>query len=237
MHKLALATVSLLVIGAWPAAAQPDLQVSKADLSIPFGSVSGKLAVVGDYLIFIDEDRIDSSFALQRNNIEDFRVEGDTLHVQAAKPVNIQSHSISNLTFRLQGTDPSLLSSWYSASRAPTASVVPSPATVGAPQPSQDASANMPSYAVRHKKWLRGDSHGRLIVTSDGLRYESINDVNDSRSWPFKDIKELKYDGTYQVEIIPFNGDNYNFEVQGSGMTREQFNSLVNKVTQARASG
>lgn len=236
MRKLLLAIASVFVVSAWPAAAQPALRVSKAELSVPFGSVSGKLAVVGDYLIFIDEDKTDRSFALRKSEIQNFQVDGNTLRVQAAHPVNMEAGSISNLNFKLQGgADPSQLSNWYgSPGPEPATAPVVAPA---APVGPEAAAAPMPSFTVRHKKRFRGDSHGKLIITADGLRYESIDDVNDSRSWPFKDIKELKHGSTYQLEIVPFNGDNYNFEVQGSGMTHDQFNSLVNKVTQARAGG
>ena len=62
----ALKVVVLSLAFAGVVGAQNNLHVATGDLSIPFGSVPGKVITVGDYLIFIDQDHPESSFVLER---------------------------------------------------------------------------------------------------------------------------------------------------------------------------
>ena len=49
-----------------------------------------------------------------------------------------------------------------------------------------------------------------------------------------KDIKELRRDNPYKIKIEPFNGGDYDLEIQGQGMDNAQFKLLVDRITAAR---
>jgi len=68
--------------------AQTAVQVQKADLAIPFGSTSGKLITVGDYLVFLDEDKPDKSFAIAKNEIENLSDENGVITIETRHPAN-----------------------------------------------------------------------------------------------------------------------------------------------------
>jgi hypothetical protein len=71
-----LARRSLLV-------AETTVQVRNADLSVPFGSVSGRIVTVGDYLVFIDEERPEMSFAAARTDIQNITAQDDTVVIES----------------------------------------------------------------------------------------------------------------------------------------------------------
>lgn len=81
--------------------AQTAVQVQKADLAIPFGSTSGKLITVGDYLVFLDEDKPDKSFAIAKNEIENLSDENGVITIETRHPIQNRSGEQSRVSFRL----------------------------------------------------------------------------------------------------------------------------------------
>jgi hypothetical protein len=75
-----------------------------------------------------------------------------------------------------------------------------------------------------------------LIVTEKGLSYESIDNLSDSRQWGFTDIKKLALNNPYEIRIVPFDGSEYKLALQGTGMDKAIFKTLVDRVTAARVS-
>ena len=63
--------------------AETTVQVRNADLSVPFGSVSGRIVTVGDYLVFIDEERPEMSFAIARTHIQNITAQDDTVVIES----------------------------------------------------------------------------------------------------------------------------------------------------------
>ena len=196
----------------------------QAEVSVPFGTLSGKLVAVGDFLVFVDDEKPDASFAVTRNDVKSVTAEGRVVNLQTAQPVQSRSGQTSTLTFRLREDDAGFLSQWH---RAPTS---------GTPTRAQSerATATEPmSFEAKHEHRI-GSCRGRLIVTDKGLGYESIDQIDDSRQWEFKDIKELRRDNPYQIKIEPFNGNEYKLELQGHGMDNAQLKFLVDRITAAR---
>lgn len=72
---------------------------------------------------------------------------------------------------------------------------------------------------------------------SDRVAFESIDDINDSRQWMLEDIKEVKQNGIYKLQVEPFTGDTFNFELVGKGMDIGEFRRLVDRIAQARSGG
>jgi hypothetical protein len=203
---------------------QPAVRVYRAEVSEPFGTVSGKLVAVDDVLLFVDDEKPESSFAIRRNDIRTVKAEGRVVTVQTAQPVQSRSVQTSTLTFRLRDDDTGFLSQWHLA------------APPGASAPVQSDRAITPepmSFEAKHDHRV-GSCRGRLIVTANGLGYESIDEINHSRQWELKDIKELRRDSPYEIKIQPFNGGEYELELQGHGMDNKQLKILVDRITSAR---
>ena len=91
------------------------------------------------------------------------------------------------------------------------------------------------SFDVKHDHFF-GSDRGRLMITPDSVAYESVSDVNNSRQWNLSGIKEIDHDGPYKLTIVPFTGDKYNFNLLGKGITPDEYQALVNRVTSARLS-
>ncbi len=210
-----------LLFAALSVQAQPAVQEFRADLSAQFGAVSGRLILAGNEMIFMDEGQPVASFYVEKSAIEKLTTEGDELTVQLRSPVKDRTGNRTQLTFRL--ADPNagaLVSGWQNRAEP-----------IGQ---AQRSAGEVSTYQARHDKFI-GGSRGRLIITDNGLAYESTDDANDSRRWAFRDVKQLKQKGPYQLTIEPFNGDKYNFKLEGKGMDTDQYNHLVDRVTKARA--
>lgn len=215
--------IACATLCAGPLFAQPPVGVYAADLSVPFGVVSGNLITVGEYLVFVDKERPESSLAVSRGELKNLMSSGETLTVETATPVRDRTGERSKLTFRLiKLSDVSSISGWYSDKSR----------SVAASRPDGDL-PEIQTYQVRHDHRF-GSCNGRLIVEPSRIVFESITDINHSRQWSLRDIKELKRDNPYGVKIVPFSGDTYNLGIQGRGMDSENFRGLVDRITASR---
>jgi hypothetical protein len=214
----------VLVLGTLSALSLPGqtpVHVRRADLSVPFGFASGRLITVGEYLVFLDDLKPQDSVAIARGEVRNLTSSGDTVIVETANPIR---NSVSKLTFRLT-SQPEITSvlAWYNET----------------PQPSQtkpaDGSPEIQTYQVRHDH-LIGGCNGRLIVETNRLVFESITDIDHSRQWSLRDIKELKRENPYGIKIVPFSGETYNLSIEGRGMDSAVYQALVDRITAARAS-
>ncbi len=213
--QIALLILTLSVLGY----AETTLQVRRAELAIPFGTVEGQLFVVGDYLLFANSKQPENSFAIEKSQIKTLDSEDSVLKVITRVPISDRSGERSELVFRVEESlelDQCLAQS-ASASAAPE----------------ETATRSSQSYAVQHKHRF-GDCQGRLMVTDSGLNYESISDLSHSRKWDFSDIKTLKLENPYRLRVEPFNGNGYSLQLQGQGMDSKVYKSLVDRITAAR---
>jgi hypothetical protein len=77
------------------------------------------------------------------------------------------------------------------------------------------------------------DDRGKLIVTATGVNFENLSDADDSRSWSYGQIKELKREGR-TVKIEPHSGDSYEFRLEGSAMSDAVYNTIANRIVASR---
>ena len=70
MKRIMVVWFSLFVCFSLHLPGQVPLEITEAELAIPFGSIDGRLILVGDYLIFLDQDEQRNSFAVTRNQIQ-----------------------------------------------------------------------------------------------------------------------------------------------------------------------
>jgi hypothetical protein len=219
---------AFLLFGSSVLGAQTKVEVKKAELSVPFGTVKGTAVLVGDYLVFIDEQQVQSSFAIARSEIQKITSEGRGVNIETRQPIRDRSGERSQFTVRLSEGDLATLMNWSRMTPTPTTTTV---ATASVPAV---RSAEQMSYPAEFTQFIGRNSRGRLMVTADMVAYESIDNVQSSRRWQFKDIKEIKLKNPYEIEIEPFVGDRYNLKLEGKGMDAGDFKTIVDRITAAR---
>jgi len=204
----------------------PPGSVVAVQRAVPFGTTPGKLLLLGSYLVFVDDQQPESSFVITRADMENVTTESDTITVKTREPFRDRSGTSDRVVFRAnQPGDAALVTNWYSVAKSQ-----PAPAAARA----SNASTEDESYQARHDH-LRGACKGKLIVTATQLNFESIDQVDHSRRWEYKAIKEIALPNPYELEVKPFVGGSYKFHLDGSGMAPAAYRALVDRVTGARS--
>jgi hypothetical protein len=202
-----------------------ELQVFEAELSVAFGGIEGKLAVVADQLVFIDDGRPQSSFSVPKLEIREVRADDRTLTVSTTTPVRDRTGERSELVFRMRNNqDANAVSEW---------SRLPAQASTGIASPGAPGSDIIGSYEARRRSFW-GGSRGRLIITQSGLAYEAVDNIGDSRRWSYQDIREIELRNPYELRIRPFDGSDYTLELLGQGMDSNHYRQVVDNVTASR---
>jgi len=196
--------------------------------AVPFGTATGKLLLLGNSLVFYDDQQPESSFVIARSAVQSLTAEGPKITIQMRDTVRSRSGEVRQLSFRVPtGGDPSPVTTWFAATNAAATAEGYAPGA-------QAKTAKEPnSYQVVQDKRL-GSTEGRLLVGDDMLSYESVSDVKASRRWEYRSIKEIRLPNPYQLEVKPFEGDAYKFKLEGSGMDPAVFKQIVGRVTAAR---
>ena len=224
--RFGIAFICILLVPTRPGEAQSTAtgSVVEVDHSVPFGTVPGKLLLLGGYLVFVDEQQPSTSFVVAKSAIESLNADGPAITVQINEAIRNRSGEVRRLSFRVvSGADPAVVTSWYGGGMAPASSAAP------AVMPASGTA----TYQARHNHRI-GECRGRLIVGSDQVSYESVSSVSHSRRWEYRAIKETKLSNPYELEIKPFNGGTYKFRFDGVGMDPAAYRDLVDRVTSAR---
>jgi hypothetical protein len=209
--------------------AQPAQQAYPVELALPFGVAAGKLVISGDYLIFVNDTAVESSFVVPRDNVQNVNMDGGVMTIALRQPQRDPSGDRTTINFRFAAptaADPVVR---WSRSAAPARS---SPGTAGPND--HKLEGQQFSYEVKHDHRI-GSCSGRLIVTADKVSFESLTDINDSRQWSMKDIKEVEHKSPYKLEIKPFAGNDYSFALLGTGMDNADYALLTKLIAAARA--
>ncbi len=245
MKVTQLFSTVLIILGIGAAAfAQAPVKVQKAELSIPFGVVKGKLIAVGDTLVFVDEETPDASFSIEKATIRNFSEADGVITIDTNRPIKDRSGERSKLAFRLSEGNGAGLAAWFKDPASMVAAAVkPSgdssvakTVTSTVSQSSGMSSDNAASkvYQARQKRFPVGSTDGKLVISENEIAFESLNDIKRSQRWSYQDIKEIKQESTYLIEIVPFRGDKYKLELQGEGMSSSQFKALTDRIAAAR---
>ncbi len=228
MRTLALACILCASPAAW---AQSEVRVFTAELSAPFGAVTGKVVVHDSLLTFVDSEKPEASFTVDKTNVQSITRLNDSLVVQLKKAVKDRVGESNRLSLRLSvPSESTVVEQWLEQGLTATAPATGSQASPGAPA----AASDRWSFPARRSKRI-GGTDGTLVVTQERVIFESLDKAEETRRWELKEIKELKRKNPYEVEIIPFQGDKYSLKLSGSGMETEQFRQLVDRISQARS--
>lgn len=207
----------------------PNRQGQQVQLAVPFGEVDGQLVINGPYLMFVDSQQPSASFTIPREDVRNLTAAGSQMTVDLARPVQDRGGNTSRLVFRL--TDPATsqaYTQWFHQNAAATGE-----ANRTSEGPARTAAPGTQSLQVKHNHRI-GSDMGSLLIAPDQLAYESVTNVKDSRQWNYSDIKEIRQDGPYKLKIVPFSGDDYNFDLLGQGLSSDQYQMLVERVAKAR---
>ncbi len=208
--------------------AQTNLEVYKADLSLDFETVSGKLFALNNDVVFVNDEKPENSFAIDKNNIDEISKDDSVLKIRTKNTVRIGEGTRSTFAFRLRKGSPDDLIARLSkdSTRSKSADNAPGPNA-------QAISRGV--YEVTHKHRLYGSCTGRIVVKDDRISFESSDDRDHSRQWLFTDIKKMKRESPYKLEVKPFNGDGYSLEVLGQGIDIIDYKMIEDKLALAKA--
>ncbi len=201
-------------------AGQSGVEVYRAELSVSFGAVPGKLVLHPQMLTFVDDERPASSFTFSRDKVRDFSEDKGMLVLQLSSPVRDRSGDVARIAFRMTpDTDVAAVTRWLREGPK---------AAEGEPA----AGVDMNFDAKQNK--LFGGSRGKLMATPTQLIYEAVDDASASRRWEYKDIKKFKRPNPYKVEIEPFSGSKLELELLGTPMDDSHVRTLSDRIAKAR---
>jgi hypothetical protein len=217
--------------------AQTPVKVQKAELSIPFGVVKGKLIAVGETLVFLDEETPDASFAMDKATIRNLTEQDGVITIDTSKPIKDRSGERTRFALRLTEGNGAMLAAWYKDATTGTSAAKTEPTmirTAAATAPAPAEATGTKVYQARQKRFPVGSTDGKLVISETEIAFESLNDIKRSQRWSYRDIKEIKQSSSYLIEITPFRGDKYKLELQGEGMSSAQFKALEDRIAAAR---
>jgi hypothetical protein len=80
--------------------------VVAVDYSVPFGTVPGKQLLLGNYLVFVDEQQPRASFVVVKSAIESRNAAGPAMRVQANEAIWNRSGAQAIISHALAVPDP-----------------------------------------------------------------------------------------------------------------------------------
>jgi hypothetical protein len=204
--------------------AEGEIQVFRGSI-VAAEPVSGRIALLPDALVFVDDERSEGSFFSSRANVRSVSQDGETVTIQLGKSVRDRAGDTTRLIFKLSTqAEAQALARWHSGA----------PPEPGSGSAESDSPAKVMTFSAQRKKRLRSNTDGKLIVDHERLIFESVDNASDSRRWDLKEIKELRHRNAYELEIRPFRGEKYVLTLSGAGMDNSQFREIADRVTRAR---
>jgi hypothetical protein len=227
-HLIASLAVSTLF-------AQEPVSVQRAELAVAFGTVQGKIVVLADQMVFVDDEKPEASFAIPRREVEELRVDGAMVTARLRRPVRDREGERTRLNLRLpEGSSPAALQAFFDRTTMTGADAKKAEGAKGeaagkdAPVP-----AGARTFRARHKH-VFGGCEGRLVLLDEQINFESIGEAGHSRRWRFQDIKELKRKNPFELKLQPFGADEYEFEVPSPVIDQPDYQALIDGITRAR---
>ncbi|MCI0423119.1 MAG: hypothetical protein L0387_09280 [Acidobacteria bacterium] len=86
-----LSSIALWLLAASLLFGQTTAHVQKAELSVPFGAVSGKIVVAGDHLVFIDEQKPEMSFVITKPGVRNLDAHEKIVTLDLDRPIRDRS--------------------------------------------------------------------------------------------------------------------------------------------------
>ncbi|GAB4408804.1 MAG: hypothetical protein OHK0021_19140 [Bryobacter sp.] len=229
MHKsikllTCLPIFSFLVLSAQ---AQSEVNVIIATLAST-QPIAGKLAVMSEKLLFIDDENPATSFLMDKASIRSANADGEAITLQLNKPIFDRAGSANRVILRLSSVTDSLkIVSWFN-SKGALSNSANSATTPSSSNPS------VLTYNATRKKFLRGNTQGKLIVDEERIIFESTENASESRRWELKEIREFKQENPFEIVITSSGGEKYSLILEGKGMDNAEYREISDRITKAR---
>ena len=209
-------------LGATLAWAAQGIVVHRVQLAGTMGADNGHLVLAGDQLIFVDDTNPSGSFAIPKTDVRNLDLNNGILTITMSRPFTNMYGERSDVVLRVfDPSSPGLVADWLGM----PITTMGEAARVNPGAPPVDA-----TFDATHD-----GHHGQLIVSANGVSWQDLTDTNHSRSWNYSQIKELKREnGNTELEIKPYNGDNYKFRINGPFMNDTVYNLVANRIVTAR---
>ena len=222
-------TLVLATLSTGVALAQTPLAMTDAELAVPFGATKGQIGFVADQLLFVSIEKPTSSLSISRADIARIDRSGDVVTIVTRRPLRDSEGERDTFRFRL--SQAANIMRWYetTASAASAAASVPTPAT----GTSTTMAGIIASYQAKHNHTL-GSCQGTLVLSEDAVSFESTDRIEDSRKWKLVDIKKVEQNGIYKLRVEPFQGNAFDFELNGKAIDSTEFRQLVDRIARAR---
>lgn len=213
------------------AAGQSKSDAFSVELAVPFGTAPGKLLLLPDYVVFVDEAQPASSFVIPLAGVKESKGDGMTVTIRTQNAITDRSGERNSVSLRLPGETETKALLAHLAQRQNSGGT-----GGGRPESTSTAPRLEKKYDVTHEHRLRGGCTGQLVFTDQGIIFESVNEVNHSRRYTYSDVKELTLKDPYRLDLDPFQGDKLNFRLAGNGMESVDYRKAVDRITSARIS-
>jgi hypothetical protein len=203
--------------------AEGEVKVLSANLASG-QPVSGKVAIMKDHLLFVDDENLPTSFLLERSNISAANPDGEAITLQLKQPVTDRAGSSTRVILRMNvASDALALASWYNSGRVD-----------GGPSSGSAGSANTLTFSAQRKKRFRSNTDGKLIVDGERMIFESVENASESRRWELKEIREFRQKNPFEVTVTSSGGERYTLTLSGKGMDNSEFREISDRITKAR---
>lgn len=229
-HLVVLSLVVISVTALFgPVNAQTSVDVCKIELSDSFSVITGKVARVGNTLVFVDDD-LGRSFSVDRSNIKSLSMQEKIYSIYTKNPVNYRGRDRLHFDFTLDPASGNCdaIGRWLRQGINASGNARP-PGSGPKPKPQPP----IRKYPVVHTRDLARDFSGTLIVSEKTIEFECPQDSGRSRRWALKDIRKVEQRTPYLLMVFPCTTDKYTFEFPAKGMEISVFKALRNRISRA----
>lgn len=205
--------------------AQTVPNVCQAQLFLADINASGRLVTSGNNLVFIEDlppagwlqsspSGSSQALMIDRSTILEANKQTNTVSIRTKRMIHYQARQEKFITFRLLSGDCSRIMIWVEK-RNPTPRPTPTPF-----QPLV--------IPASHRKNMRPDTSGQLVIGEKMITFN--NRRGSTFRWDFRDIKDLERKGSYFLEITPYSGVKFTFDLYGRGLSLQEFNALRDRI-------
>jgi len=206
--------------------AQGDIRVYQASI-VAGSTVFGKLILLSDNLVFVDDERPEASFLVVKTNIDSLSNDNGTITIQLRQGVRDRAGTATRLIMHMGMPEYGAeVQRWHGAGESQTAMI----AKIDQVSPENDSAL---TFTAQRMKRFRGNTDGKLIIDRERVIFESLDNASESRRWEMREIREFKLKNPFELEIGT-DKDKYNLRLSGAGMDNGQHREISARITRAR---
>jgi len=205
------------------AQAQTTLNVCHAQVFFADTNAVGKVVTSGNALVFIDDQPISGwlspqpvgtseGFSIDKSNVTDVNLQPGTISIYTRRMVRYRTKAEKHITFRFISGNCNAIAEWLKA-RSPKSPSVP-------------GKKQIPPliFPAKLRRSMRPDISGDLIIAENMITFG--NRRGSTYRWDFRDIKDIRLISPRVLEIAPFAGSKFTFDLLGRSIYPQEFGAL-----------